>query len=214
MLSSLQRRVATLFLAMPEASGFALGGGAALILHRVVARDSRYLDLFVYDRHTIRAAGEAFIETAQAHGLSINVVQSGPAFWKLNISDAEDEVAVDIGYDYRWQDTDDSEVGPVLSLPELGVDKMLALFGRAEARDVVDVFHLAQRLGIAAMVANASQKDPGFDPYYLAINIDLMDRHPREAFAVDDHTFAAMQRFSTELRAQLMEDAFNDPNPP
>jgi hypothetical protein len=49
-LSETQRRVATLVLSLPEAEGFALAGGAALILHGVTDRDTRDLDCFVPPR--------------------------------------------------------------------------------------------------------------------------------------------------------------------
>ena len=45
-LSRLQRRVSTLVFALPEAAGFALAGGGALIAHQVVDRTTRDLDCF------------------------------------------------------------------------------------------------------------------------------------------------------------------------
>ena len=47
----------------------------------------------------------------------------------------------------------------------------MALFGRAEARDFVDVFFLARRFGIRAMLDWAREKDAGFDPYRLALGL-------------------------------------------
>lgn len=41
--------------------------------------------------------------------------------------------------------TQPTEVGPALALDELAADNMLALFGRAEARDFVDVYRLRAR---------------------------------------------------------------------
>jgi hypothetical protein len=43
-LSELQQRVAPLVLSLPEAEGFALAGGSALIAHEVVDRTTGDLD--------------------------------------------------------------------------------------------------------------------------------------------------------------------------
>ncbi|CAN5251456.1 hypothetical protein BH23ACT9_BH23ACT9_22390 [soil metagenome] len=212
MLSDLQRRVATLFLSLPETDGFALAGGAALIVQQVVVRDTRDLDLFVHDLSAVRAASDAFVARATTNGWTVEVLRSGPAFSKLLVGDGTDSVQMELGYDYRWLPADDSDLGPVLSIAELGVDKLLALFGRAEARDFVDVFHLAELLGIGTMVDNASQKDPGFDPYHLAVNLDLMDRHARDAFQVEDDTLTAMREFFDALRADLIDRTLAGPD--
>lgn len=197
---------------MPEAAGFALAGGAALIVQRIVSRETKDLDLFVHDQDAVRLASDAFVHLAASEGWQIEVLRSGPAFSKLLVSVGADRVQMDLGYDYRWLPVEDSEVGPMLSVAELGVDKLLALFGRAEARDFVDVYHLAKMLGIATMVSSAPEKDPGFDPYYLAINLDSIDRHRREEFQVDDATMASMHVFFDTLRADLIDRALTDPD--
>lgn len=119
---------------------------------------------------------------------------------------------MDLGYAYRCLPPDATDVVPVLSVRELGVDKLLALFGRAEARDFVDVYHLAAVLGIESMVSSASHKDPGFDPYHLAINLDSIDRHRRDAFEVGDDTLTDMRAFFVSLRADLLDLALRDPD--
>ena len=45
-LSALQERVARIVVALPEADGFALAGGAALVVMQVVDRATRDLDYF------------------------------------------------------------------------------------------------------------------------------------------------------------------------
>lgn len=53
-LSPFQRRVADVLFGLPEADGYALAGGAALILRRVIIRETADLDAFIAlkpDRH-------------------------------------------------------------------------------------------------------------------------------------------------------------------
>lgn len=58
--------------------------------------------------------------------------------------------------------------GPTLSPMELAGRKLLALFGRAEARDFADVYVLVQRFGTAAILGQAALLDPGFGEATLA----------------------------------------------
>ncbi len=46
-LSPFQRRVADVLFHLPEADGYALAGGGALILRRVITRETSDLDAFI-----------------------------------------------------------------------------------------------------------------------------------------------------------------------
>jgi nucleotidyltransferase AbiEii toxin of type IV toxin-antitoxin system len=110
-------------------------------------------------------------------------------------------------YDHRMRPAEHGELGAVLSLEELAADKLLALFGRAEARDFVDVYLLSARLGIDRMLGLAKEKDAGFDQYVLATTIDAIERHRREEFDVRDEEYERLRTFYRDLRAQLIERA-------
>jgi hypothetical protein len=59
---------------------------------------------------------------------------------------------------------------------ELAGRKLLALFGRAEARDFADVHDLADRFGTQALIEEAQVLDGGFDLGVLAQMIDTLGR--------------------------------------
>jgi len=61
----------------------------------------------------------------------------------------------------------------VLASKELAVDKVLAVFGRAEARDFVDLYALEQFFKLEDLFAFAAEKDRGFD---LAVFADMAKR--------------------------------------
>lgn len=63
---------------------------------------------------------------------------------------------------------------------------MLALFGRAEARDFADVFRLAKRFGRSDLIACAAEIDLGFDESVLAQMMRSLGR-----FADDEIPVAA-----------------------
>lgn len=208
MLSAFQERIARIFLSAPEARHFALAGGGALVFKGEVQRRTHDLDFFVPLAEEVRAVAERFKALLAQEGLAFEVMRSSPAFVRMVVRAPDgEEVLVDIGYDFRLREPDLSPIGPVLSSEELAADKLLALFGRAEARDFVDVFTLAQKFGIEAMLGWAKEKDPGFDPYVLAVMIGGMDRHPRAEFDIDDPSFEAMRDFFAALRASLIRQS-------
>lgn len=205
MLDSPQRQVATVFLGLPEAQGFALAGGAALILREVVQRETKDLDFFTPDPKVISAAAAALEEAAADRGWHVDRVRSHPSFVRLLIRTTHGDVLVELAHDFRLQPAENGSVGAVLSIEELGADKLLALFGRAEPRDFVDVYFLAQRLGIDRMLELAASKDTGFDPYRLAIGLASLRHRSREEFRVDDDTWSDFLAFYDKLRRDLMD---------
>jgi hypothetical protein len=75
-LSDVQLRTATIILALPEAAGFALAGGAALVIHEIVDRGTKDLDCYLlvtsaadFARNATRP-GTTEYEPAQ-HGVAV-----------------------------------------------------------------------------------------------------------------------------------------------
>ena len=212
MLTDFQEQVAHLFLTMPEAAGYALAGGAALVLQGLVDRDTKDLDFFSSVHGQAVPTTEAFLRTLATAGLHGDIVRSSPTFARIRVHGADgDALLVEIGSDYRLADPVSSRVGPVLRSEELAADKLLALYGRAAARDFVDVYRLAGIHGVDAMLGWAADKDPGLDRYQLAVAMNTMDRHPRREFAVDDETLTAMREFFAQLRADLVQASLEGP---
>lgn len=78
------------------------------------------------------------------------------------LRDGSDVTLVDLAYDFRLDAPVRTKAGLVISEKELGADKMLALFGRAEARDFVDVYLLCKHISFERLCELAAAKDPGF----------------------------------------------------
>ena len=81
----------------------------------------------------------------------------------------------------------------MLSGEELAADKVLAVFGRAEARDYVDLMAVERPFGLERLFELALAKDPGFSP---AVFVDMLDRFPRlrrDEFPIDDGQFEELQ---------------------
>jgi hypothetical protein len=65
---------------------------------------------------------------------------------RFAVRDGDEDCEVDVGIDYRALDSMPTRYGPALDLRELGADKVLAIFGRAEPRDFVDLAELTRRV--------------------------------------------------------------------
>jgi hypothetical protein len=161
-LSSLQQQVARIVASLPEADGFALAGGAALVLHQLVDRQTRDLDFFGATADDVDRLLPAVERALSGASLEALVERRSHGFARLTISSGDETTELDLGSDARIRPTEKGVLGPVLSIEEFGADKLLALFGRAQARDFIDVAALAAHFGFDRLCALASEKDPGF----------------------------------------------------
>jgi hypothetical protein len=195
-LSALQERVARLIAAQPSADGFALAGGAALVAARLVDRATRDLDFFGPTADDVDALADAARAALEADGLTVTVHTSYPGFARIEVTDGHDTTEVDIGVDARIRPAEPGPLGPTLAVEELAADKMLALFGRAQARDFIDVAALADRLGFERLCQLAAEKDPGFSRQVLAAMLATFDRYTADDLDLDP---AAHQRLATTV---------------
>ncbi|MHB8330504.1 MAG: nucleotidyl transferase AbiEii/AbiGii toxin family protein [Acidimicrobiales bacterium] len=115
---------------------------------------------------------------------------------RLEVTRGEDRSELDLGYDSRIRPEELTSFGPVVATEELAADKTLALFGRAAARDFVDVYILARRFGEEKLCELAAEKDAGFDRAHLGDALRSFRRLDRDLFEVDDETYDKMARWS------------------
>lgn len=115
---------------VPAAAGFALAGGAALVVHGVVDRPTEDLDLFTTEPRDVPLAVAALRQALAADGMQEEVVRSGSSFTRLLVTEPDSgaSTVVDLAWGARLHDPEESPFGPVLSLRELAADKVLALF--------------------------------------------------------------------------------------
>ena len=142
LLSSLQEDLLRLISALPEAQGFALAGGAAMIVRGTVDRFTGDLDLFGTKPDDIAPLLPAIEAAAAASGMVTS------RRWTCRVRSArrdprDERCEVDLGYDARLWPVQTSRFGPVIADDELAADKTLALFGRAAPR----VLHRCPRTG-------------------------------------------------------------------
>lgn len=177
-LGELQIELATLFFSLDESKDFLVAGGAALLASRLIDRPTEDLDLFAAAPTTsVAAAKDAFMRLAAGLGLEVRVVQDSPTFARIVVGRDGDETLLDLAIDSPPAVPPTATIlGPTLAPKELAGRKLLALFGRAEARDFADVYLLRGRFGTEPLVAEARELDPGFTEAVLAQMLRTMSR--------------------------------------
>ena len=85
----------------------------------------------------------------------------------MTVADGRSVVA-EVVHDARIREVVQLSFGRVLHPEEVAADQTLALFGRAAARDLVDVVALSERYTLEQLCELAPEKDAGFDRRVLA----------------------------------------------
>jgi len=157
-----------------------LAGASALHLEPNSIRMSEDLDFF----HDIeRAVSDAFERDAQlltSSGYRVEVDLKLTAYIRATIHQKQESVKIEWARDSAWRflPLERSDIaGFTLSRIDLVINKLLALVGRDEPRDYIDVVHLIESdLPLGAQIWAACGKDPGFTPEGI---LDLCRRKGR-----------------------------------
>jgi hypothetical protein len=204
-LSPLQEQVAAIIGGLEEAEGFALAGGAALIVRGDVLRETRDLDFFGLTPAAVDRLVPAVDHALRSAGLTVRRIQDNPGFARLVVESDDDRTEVDLGADARLFPAEPGRLATTLSGEELAVDKVLAVFGRAEARDFVDLMAIEPRYGLARLFELAAEKDRGFTPGMFADMLARFDRLRQEEFGLDDTGRDALRREVERWRERATE---------
>ncbi|MDQ6948199.1 MAG: nucleotidyl transferase AbiEii/AbiGii toxin family protein [Actinomycetota bacterium] len=203
MLTPFQQEVAQLLPHLPEAEGFALAGGAALIVRDMIDRETRDLDFFGPEAASVNLLAPAFEHAARQAGMAVARTFDAPGFVRFEVTRGQDRCEVDLGYDARLWPIQQTSLGPTIGDNEMAADKTLALFGRAAARDFLDVQALARRYGEQRLVELAAAKDLGFSAPHLAEALASIDRLDRRQFPVDDSNYQQLRDWALRWSRSL-----------
>lgn len=168
-LTDFQREVCRLLAKHRIASGEAYFAGGATLNELIQAsRISRDIDLFHDSEEALAAAWQADRELLESNRFTVTVVRERPSFVEAGVARDGERLLLQWARDsaYRFFPLiEHDELGLVLHPFDLATNKVLALVGRVEVRDWVDVIHCdrtIQPLGYLAWAACG--KDPGFGP--------------------------------------------------
>jgi hypothetical protein len=168
-LTEFQRTICRLIASNRIAAGESYIAGAVALNELIRApRVSGDIDLFHDTERAVSAAWDADRDVLERAGFTVTVIRELASFVEARITRGPDPCVMQWARDSAFRFfplVEHSEFGLVLHPFDLATNKVLALVGRLEVRDWVDVIscdeHI-QPLGYLAWAAAA--KDPGFSP--------------------------------------------------
>jgi len=169
-LSALQRDVLAEFFRRER--GFFLTGGGALVGYHLHHRFTDDLDLFTLDAAAYERSLHVVPAVAEALGGRLEVRQDAPGYRRYALTKGAETLVVDVVRERVAQvRASKPEIDGVFVDPpeEILANKLTALVGRQEERDLVDVYFLEQRgYSVESALDAALAKDGGCTPATLA----------------------------------------------
>lgn len=158
---------------------FFLTGGAALIGFYGLTRTTNDLDLFTLDENAFVHCDSPLRAAAQEVGGEMTTLRTYPHFRRYHIQRGEEAVEIDVVCEFAPQILPEKErcqgvrVDPIL---EIAVNKVCALVGRSEVRDIWDLARLLDTgLQLDELIEKANLKDGGVDTESVVFVLSGLD---------------------------------------
>ena len=157
-----------------------VAGGTVINRDDASLRYSNDLDLFHDAAVGVAVCAEADGKELLKHGLSVEWQLRQPGFYRAQATRDADSLKLEWCADSAFRffpAQPDEEFGYCLHRADLATNKALALAGRAEIRDFIDILYLdSEYLSLGAVVWAACGKDEGYTPWSL---LNMAKRHVR-----------------------------------
>lgn len=168
-LSDHQRRICRVLAELRKSSGEGyVAGGVALNELLGTSRRSEDVDLFHDSEEAVAVSWDRDRRVLRAEGFAVTVLRERPSFVEARVERAGDVTLL------QWTRDSAYRFFPLIEHPDFGLalhpfdlatNKVLALVGRLEVRDWIDVLECDRRLqGLGYLAWAACGKDPGFGP--------------------------------------------------
>lgn len=196
-----------------------LAGGAALLVEPRTTRYSQDLDYFHDSAARVATAYTADRATLEKAGFRVETEISQPGYVRSMVGRAGETTKIEWAQDSSWRFMPverSPDFGYRLHPVDLATNKVLALAGRDEARDLVDTMHLHRHLlGLGPLVWASAGKDPGFSPLSLLEGLRRRKVRPEDLARLRLSVAVDVQQLKREwLEALESVEAFVRARPP
>ena len=222
-LTEYQRNVCRLLAAERVAQGERyMAGGAALNDLLASTRVSHDVDLFPDTREAVIASWASDRKRLVQAGYEVRPLREFPTFVEAEVRMGTEGVVLQWVHDSAFRFfplVEHPDFGLALHPFDLATNKVLALVGRAEVRDWVDIIHCHSRLqSFGCLVWAACGKDPGLSPEFILAQASRTAHYTRidyetlafEGGAPDIHelgrTWRSMLQEARDITSILPED--------
>ncbi len=190
-LTEFQRAICRILAAKRVEMGDAyVAGGAALNESLQAPRVSRDVDLFHDTREAVLVTSSADRALLAEAGHEIRVLRDFPSFVEAEIHRGSESVILQWVQDSAFRFfplIHHPDFGLVLHPLDLAINKVLALIGRIEIRDWVDVISCHTRLQpFGCLVWAAVGKDPGLNPQFILDQAARSTHYSKDEYALLD----------------------------
>jgi hypothetical protein len=148
-----------------------LAGAAGILARPNTQRYSQDLDYFHDTAERVASAYEADRRTLLDHGYEVEPELIQPGYIRAVVRRGDEATKVEWAFDSSWRFMPvlrSQEFGYALHPIDLATNKVLALAGRGEPRDLLDTLYCHKHImGLGPLVWAAVGKDPGFSPLSL-----------------------------------------------
>ncbi len=211
------QRVVLRLLAVNRGSASFVAGGGAINAAPQSPRYSVDVDIFHDAVEEVAAAAALDFATLEQAGFVTKWLLRQPGFQRAFVTCEGQGLKLEWTQDsaFRFFPVQaDAEFGWRLHIADLATNKMLALAGRWEARDFVDVLYLDAGFASLGLLAwAAAGKDPGLTPDFILEQANRFNRMRPEGFlevlGTDQFDFVAMKtrwRERVEAARELVEN--------
>lgn len=164
-----------------------LAGGSAIHIDPQTTRYSNDLDYFHDSVERVATAFAADTRCLAETGHSVAIGMQLPGYIRATVARDHERTKIEWAHDSAWRfmpTVRHPVAGYLLHPVDLAVNKLLALVGRDEARDFLDVLDLDRRtLALGALCWAAAGKDPGFTPLALLEILRRRGKYQTQDFA-------------------------------
>jgi len=214
-LTNLQKKILLLYSEIPDREAFYLTGGTALSAFFLEHRRSNDLDFFTDVEELVMPFAQRLEESLKKEALKVERLRGFRSFMELSVSSENDSTVIHFALDspFRFEQPSDIKEIPgvkIDSLIDMATNKLLALFGRAELRDFLDIYFLVRdHYTKDELIEKSARKDPGFDLYWLGVAIERINEFSEDSpdlhLLMRPCTIRELQQFYSIWRKEISE---------
>ena len=183
---------------------FFLTGGGALIGFYGHERTTRDLNLFTRDEDAFRIGSDILKDATSRIGGNLEALRTTPYFRRFRVTRSEEATLIDLVLETVRAISEPIELPSydiLIDTPEeLAVNKICALVGRAEPRDLIDLHFLHTKgLNLDSAISQAQQKDGGVGTDTLLMALQGVS--PKQ---LDENTTRFLSTLKKKLKLDLL----------
>lgn len=164
-----------------------VAGATVLLRNENSHRRSQDIDLFHDTAESLKIAAETDSALLEKHGYQVTWDNVQPTFRRALVARDERKTKLEWVFDSAFRFfpvAPDAELGYALNFWDAATNKVLALAGRGELRDYLDVLHLHHHhLSFGALTWAACGKDIGYTPQFLIEEAQRLAHYPASLLA-------------------------------